>query len=107
MGSVTRRFRRNIYARNMADKAGITMRPRRYLDSEGNLVRTFFLYVAPIHYRGTMLRVLRSRRQRDRKLHDHRQKTEAIQEKRTRKVRSEGSMLKRAFNKIFRPRGNR
>ena len=73
MGSVTRRLRRSVWATNMAYKARVRMPPVHIKEVDGTISLFYSKFMPLIFYRATMLRVLRSRRQRDRLLHHQQQ----------------------------------
>ena len=101
MGSLSRRIRRNIMAANLAHRVGVKPPPALARRPDGSVTLLFSKYVSPTHYRTSMLRLARGMRK---KLKDHNalvQANAALKEKRTRKVRNEGSMVRRAFAKVF------
>lgn len=106
MGSVTRRIRRNIIAKGMAVNAGIVPPVVVYRDPDGNEAKRVFLRSVPIIvYRSIMLRVKAMHTKSRKHRHHAEQVKSALKKKRVEKVRNEGSMLKRAFNRIFRRTG--
>ena len=64
MGSVTKRFKRNIRAKNLATKSGIVPPPVRLKRPDGTVKVLFLRQMALIYYRTTMLWVLRQLRLR-------------------------------------------
>ena len=105
MGSVSRRIRRNIMAANLAHRIGVKPPPALARHPDGSVSLLFSRYVPLIYYRGTMLRLVRRMRLQLRENREAFQGIEALKEKRTRKVRNEGSMVRRAFTKLFRRTG--
>ncbi len=102
MGSVIRRFKRNILAKEMAIKAGIVPPVVVYRDPDGNEARRVFLHQVPmIYYRCVMLRIKAKHKKHTSEVHNIQQKSAAIEEKRTRKVRNEGSMVRRFMRGLF------
>jgi len=108
MGSVTRRLKRNIMTKNMAVKAGIVPPVVVYRDPDGNEAKRVFLRQVPmIYYRRVMLRLKAKHRQLMKDAHNEQQVRASRKEKRTRKIRNEGSMVRRFFHSIFKGRSNR
>jgi len=89
MGSVTRRFKRNILAHKMATRAGLAR------------------YVPMIVYRAVMLRIKARHKKHSKDVHHEQQVVDSRKEKRTRKVRNEGSMVRRFFRGLLGKKGGR
>jgi hypothetical protein len=105
MGSMTRRLKRNILAKEMAVKAGVVPPVIVYRDPDGNEKKRVFLRQVPmIYYRRVMLRIKSKHRRHMKDAHDFEQKSAALREKRTRKPRNEGSMVRRFFKGLFKGR---
>lgn len=98
MGSVTRRFRRNIQAKNLALKIGVLARPLRV----GKKLYVPGMNVPLIHYRRTMLFHVRNLRERFKREHDLWQKEMGIRSKRKAFYGAwRKSWLRRMLEKIF------
>jgi hypothetical protein len=92
----------------MAIKAGVVPPVVVYRDPDGNEAKRVFLRQVPmIFYRKTMLRIRARHKQHSKSARHVEQVVDARKEKRTRKVRNEGSMVRRFFHRLFKGRSNR
>ena len=108
MGSVSRKFRRNILAREMATKAGIVPPVVVYRDPDGNEAKRVFLRRVPlVFYRSVMLKIKAKNKKARKFIHHDQQSKAALKEKRIQKPQNEGSMVRRFFRGLFRRKGNR
>jgi len=64
VGSVTKRFRRNMIAANLAAKVGVRMPPALAKMADGRAKLIHSVFTSPYHYRTLMLRVTRAMRER-------------------------------------------
>ena len=102
MATVSRRIKRNMIAKRMAINAGVVPPPIEYRDGDGNVTHTHIPRTIPmILYRAIMLRIKAQHRDMRKVTHHQQQYIEARKEKRTRKPRNEGSMVRRFFRSLL------
>ncbi len=102
MGSVTKRIRRNVMAKNMATRAGICMPIIRV----GKTSHAPSLIIPIIHYRTRMLKTLKSIIAPRKTQHDQYQKQEAVKEHHAKANQNfKKSWLRRMVEKVMPSRG--
>lgn len=106
MGSVSRRFRRNIKAKAMAQYAGVVARPIeiRHPETGEVVLRHMPQFTPTIFYRALMLRMAAQNKKRMKKIHNHQQVVAGLKEKRKRFYKK--GFFGRLIDNIFR-RGGR